>query len=139
MGINPKQAYGDKKVALQLVPAALDVAAAKGLKEGAVKYGAFNWRENDVEVMTYVGAIKRHLAAWVDGEEIDPDSIHGKHHLDGVAASLAILLDAMAGGFAVDNRPPAGPGPRLVLPPKTQEEQLAAKRVAEGAFDVVQK
>ena len=138
MGANPKQQYGDKKVPLHLVPAALDVAAAWGLGEGAIKYGPFNWRENSVEVMTYVAAIKRHLAAWVDGEELDPDSITGKHHLDGLAASLAILLDAVRGGFAIDNRPPCGPGPELVRVQKTQQEQLVEKRVADGAFDVIE-
>jgi hypothetical protein len=79
---------------------------AIGLKEGAEKYGPWNWRSTKVEVMTYVGAIYRHMAAFVDGEDIDPDSPVGKKHLDGVAASLAILIDAIAGGFAIDNRPP---------------------------------
>lgn len=117
---NPKQAYGDLKLALHLVPVALECSAARALKEGARKYGAFNWRKDKVEALTYVGAIKRHLAAWVDGEEIDPESAEGKHHLDGVAASLAILLDAKDGGFLIDNRPPPGPGPKLVLTPKME-------------------
>ena len=43
-GINPKQQYGDKKVPLHLVPTPAMVAIAMGLKEGARKYGAFNWR-----------------------------------------------------------------------------------------------
>jgi hypothetical protein len=67
--------------------------------------------------MTYVGAIERHLAAYKDGEDIDPDSKEGKGHLDGLAASLAILLDAQDGGFLIDNRPPPGPAPRLVRIP----------------------
>jgi hypothetical protein len=115
---NPKQAFGDLKVPLQLVPAALKVAAATGLKEGIVKgYGAWNWRTTNVEAMTYIGAIERHLEAWKDGEEIDPESVIGKHHLDGLAASLAILLDALKGGFLIDNRPPKGPAPGLVRTP----------------------
>lgn len=113
-GPNPKQAYGDYKVAMQLVPPSLEIHAAKALKEGALKYGAYNWRASKVEAMTYVGAMKRHLAAWLDGEEIDPESTTGKHHLDGLAASLAILLDAMDGGTLIDNRPPHGPAPLLV-------------------------
>ena len=115
---NPKAIYGDKKVRLDLVPPALEISAAHALGEGAAKYGAYKWRESGVEAMTYVGAIKRHLAAWVDGEELDPESTTGKHHLDGVAGSLAILLDCYHGGFLVDNRPAHGPGPRLVLTPK---------------------
>lgn len=115
---NPKQAYGDLKVPVQFVPWALVLSAARGNGEGARKYGAYNWRTTKVEALTYVGAMMRHMAAWVDGEEIDPESKEGKHHLDGLAASLAILLDALHGGFLIDNRPPKGPAPQMVLTPK---------------------
>lgn len=122
---NPKQAYGDLKAAVQFVPPALWLAAARGNGEGARKYGAFNWRTTKVEALTYVGAMMRHLAAWIDGEEIDPESKEGKHHLDGVAASLAILLDALHGGFLIDNRPPKGPAPNMVLTPKNIEHDAS--------------
>src|SRR5690606_27589574 len=62
---NPKQAYGDKKVPMHTVPPALVIGAAHAFGEGAAKYGAFNWRNTKVEAMTYVGAIQRHLAAFV--------------------------------------------------------------------------
>ena len=103
---NPKQAYGDRKVKMQLVPPAASIAIAKGLEEGSEKYAPWNWRNDPVEVMTYVGAALRHIAAWVEGEEMDPDSDKGKTHLDGAIASLAILIDARAHGSAIDNRPP---------------------------------
>ena len=109
---NPKQAYGDKKVPLQNIPPAALVYQGMALKEGARKYGAYNWRENDVEYMTYVGATMRHLAAFVDGENIDPDS--GNPHLAHAMASLAILVDAIEGDCGIDNRPEAGPAPRLM-------------------------
>lgn len=109
---NPKQRYGDRKVPLHLVPTSAQVAIAMGLKEGARKYGAFNWRETNVETMTYVGAALRHLTAWVDGEDIDPDS--GNPHLFHAMASLAILTDALASDKAIDNRPPAGPGAEML-------------------------
>jgi hypothetical protein len=115
---NPKQAYGDKKCALQLVPPALMIGAAKAFKEGAAKYGPFNWRHNKVEAMTYVGGFARHMAAYLDGEDVDPESTTGKLHLEGAAACIGILLDAHYGGFLIDNRPPAGPAPRLILTPK---------------------
>ena len=105
---NPKQAYGDKKVPLQLCPPAALAYMAIGMREGAAKYGAWNFRESEVEVMTYVGAIMRHLYAFVDGEEMDHDaSLMSKPHLAGAMASLAILIDALEAGTAVDNRPPA--------------------------------
>jgi hypothetical protein len=115
---NPKQAYGDKKVPMHLVPPALVIGAARALGEGAKKYGAYNWRNSKVEALTYVGAIQRHLAAYQDGEDVDPESTTGKLHLEGIAACCAILMDALHGGFLIDNRPPAGPAPRLVLTPK---------------------
>lgn len=105
---NPKKAYGDLKVPLHLVPAALDIGAAISLGEGGEKYGPFNWREDPVEAMTYVGALKRHLAGYVDGEDIDPESTWGKTHLQGLAGCIAILLDATDMGTLIDNRPKKG-------------------------------
>lgn len=109
VGVNPKQAFGDAKVPLHLVPAPAMVAIAMGLKDGSRKYGAFNWRTLTVEVETYVGATLRHLMAWQDGEDVDPDS--GNNHLAHAMASLAILVDALESGNVVDNRPPRGAGP----------------------------
>lgn len=109
---NPKQAYGDKKVPLHLVPGAASAYIAMGLKDGARKYGAFNWRETNIETMTYVGATLRHLSAFVDGEDIDPES--GNPHLAHAMASLAILVDALESGCAVDNRPATGPAAKTL-------------------------
>jgi hypothetical protein len=106
--VNPKQAYGDKKVPLHLVPSTAMVAIAMGLKEGSKKYGAFNWRTLTVEAETYLGATLRHLMAWQDGEDLDPDS--GNTHLSHAMASLAILVDAIEAGNVHDNRPPKGAG-----------------------------
>lgn len=101
---NPKQKYGDAKVKMQLVPQAAVISMARGLAEGAEKYGAWNWRDQPVEFMTYVGAIQRHLAAFIEGEDIDPDGA-GKSHIDGAAACIAILCDIVASGNFIDNRP----------------------------------
>jgi hypothetical protein len=83
-----------------------------GLKEGSRKYGAFNWRETDVEVMTYVGATLRHIAAFVDGEDTDAES--GNPHLAHAMASLAILVDALEAEGVIDNRPKAGPAAKTL-------------------------
>ena len=108
---NPKKAYGDAKVPVHLVPPALCIGAARAFGEGAVKYGAYNWRVKRVEAMTYIGAIKRHLDAYLDGEDIDPESTVGKLHLEGIAACVGILLDMTYAGTLIDNRPPPGPAP----------------------------
>ncbi len=117
MSANPKKQYGDKKVPLHLVPPALVIGAAHALREGAGRYGPYNWRESKVEAMTYVGAILRHCMAYLDGEDVDPESTVGKLHLDGIAGSVAVLLDATHGGFLIDNRPPKGPAPGMVREP----------------------
>lgn len=115
---NPKQAFGDLKSKVHLVPPALTIGAAKAFAEGAVKYGPFNWREKAVEAMTYIGAFMRHGMAYLDGEDVDPESLTGKLHLEGMAACVAILLDMTYAGTLIDNRPAAGPAPRLLLTPK---------------------
>lgn len=112
---NPKKRYGDKKVPLQLVPPAAAISIARGLQEGARKYGAWNWRENAVEFMTYVGSAKRHIDAMLEGEWEDPDSQDGKLHIDGALASLAILADAVSFGNLIDDRPPSNLGALLLL------------------------
>lgn len=100
---NPKDAIGRSKAPLQLVPAAFMAATALGLHNGATKYGIANWREHDVAASVYVGAILRHLTAWYEGEEEDPDD--DVWHLAACAAGLAILVDAHVGDNLVDDRP----------------------------------
>lgn len=103
---NPKQAYGDQKVALHLIPPASLIHEATAFEEGARKYGAYNWRTKAVEAMTYIGATQRHLLAYLDGEEIDPES--GLLHLALAKACLGILIDATEIGNLLDNRPAKG-------------------------------
>lgn len=107
MSTNPKQQYGDKKCGVQFVPPVAFAYLGVAMKEGARKYGPFNWRETKVESLTYVGAAMRHIMAYHDGEDIDPES--GNPHLAHAMACLAIAADAHEGGFLVDNRPTAGP------------------------------
>lgn len=109
---NPKQIYGDKKPPLHLIPSSAIIEEAMALKEGANKYDPFNWRETAVEAQTYIGAALRHLYAYQEGENYDPDS--GAHHLGHARACLAILIDAAQVGKLIDNRPPSGIGGRLI-------------------------
>lgn len=133
---NPKQKYGDKKLPVHLVPPALVLGAARALGEGAVKYNPYNFRKDMVESMTYAGAILRHILAWIDGEDLDPESEYpGKTHLDGVAGSLAILMDAMYSGNVIDNRPPPGPGAAMVRTPEPTPKPGEAIRMSQEQFD----
>lgn len=109
---NPKQLQGDYKVPLHLVPPGLSIYAAMALGEGglwkAVPYGPYNFRDSQVEAMTYIGGMLRHIQDYLDGYDIDPDSPVNKPSLAGVAGSLAILIDATENGNLIDNRPRKG-------------------------------
>ena len=103
--LDPKKAAGAQKPQLQNIPPVLNRQVSQALECGAIKYGPWNWRDNNVELMTYLGAMKRHIDALIGGEDIDPES--GAHHLGHVTAGCAIVLDARKHGTLVDNRPPA--------------------------------
>lgn len=125
---NPKQRYGDTKVNLALVPPAGVIFAALGFHDGGIKYGPFNWRQDAIEIMTYIAACRRHLDAFVDGEELseielwseglrDSEPSHilgGKPHLGYALACLMILADAISLNHVIDNRPLPGPAPSLL-------------------------
>lgn len=126
---NPKQAFGDRKPNLALNPGVASAYQALALECGAAKYGPFNWREKSVEVMTYVAAAKRHLDAWVDGEEYSSDTAHTNrpvHNLGHVQASIAILIDAIECGCAIDNRP-IGTNASSILHDRIAEQRRAAQ------------
>ncbi len=104
---NPKDLVGAKKAPLALVPAALVIGASEAMQNGAEKYGPFNWREYPVQMMTYLEAMQRHIAALIDGQDLAEDT--GIHHLKHIVASGGILLDSMELDILIDNRPPKGP------------------------------
>lgn len=99
---DPKQAAGSKKTPLGLIPAPAMEEIANVLKLGASKYGEYNWRKTKVATNTYVHAILRHLNAWRDGEDLDPEST--RSHIAHIAAGCCILLDAEACGTLIDDR-----------------------------------
>lgn len=103
--LDPKGDAGKLKPQLQLIPPVLSQETAKALSLGAKRYGPWNWRENNVKIMTYIGAMKRHLDCILEGEDIDPES--EAHHLGHIAANCGIVLDAQKHGTLVDNRPNA--------------------------------
>ena len=89
---DPKGAAGAAKTPLGLIPPWAMEQAALAHKLGKEKYGPFNWRDTGVCASTYVNAIMRHLNAWRDGENLDPES--GISHLAHIICSCNILLDA---------------------------------------------
>lgn len=101
---NPKTQYGVEKCPLHLVPPAGIYAEAWAFQNGARKYGPYNWREKTISSSVYYAAALRHLHAWWNGEDLDPES--GHHHLGHARACLNMVLDGAACGKLNDNRPP---------------------------------
>lgn len=121
---NPKDAIGCQKLPLHLWPSTATAMGCLGLLDGALKYGRANWRASGVRASIYFDAASRHLNAWFEGEEQDPDS--GLPHLAHALACLAIVVDAEAAGLLVDDRQVQGGYRALIskltpLVPKLQE------------------
>lgn len=100
---NPKTQFGVQKPSLGLIPKVALEAAAAAYQLGADKYDPWNWREHSVSAMVYVNAMLRHIQAWKEVEDNDPDTL--KSHLGNVMACCGILLDAQAHGCLIDDRP----------------------------------
>lgn len=103
---NPKTAIGATKVPLHLVPPSASHHLALAFKDGAAKYGPYNWRDHKVSASVYVSAAKRHIDAWWDGENLSADA--KVEHLAHAMACMAIILDAASVGMLNDDRPTAG-------------------------------
>jgi len=104
---NPKDAIGISKSPLSLIPKPFLHALGLALMEGAMKYGANNWRVAGIRYSVYYDALMRHMNAWWEGEDIDADS--GLPHPVKAAACLAILFDATMRDNITDDRPPKSP------------------------------
>lgn len=132
---NPKDLIGVTKLPLHLIPDTALAQLALALHEGSTKYGPYNWRSIGVATTVYVAAARRHLAAWFNGEETDPDS--GTHHLGHAMACLAIILDSQAIGNLKDDRPPAAPVGPLQRKLSEDVRRISAKnRPVEVGYEV---
>lgn len=99
---NPKDTIGSGKLPLHLWPTTATALGSLGLLDGMLKYGRSNFRAIGVRASIYYDAASRHLNAWFEGEEVDPDS--GLPHLAHALACLAIIVDAQAAGKLNDDR-----------------------------------
>lgn len=102
--INPKDAIGIRKAPMSTVPAAVLAEVGVAMLEGACKYGRSNFRIAGVRASVYYDATMRHLMAWWEGEDTDPDS--DMSHITKAITSLVVLRDAMIQGTCTDDRPP---------------------------------
>jgi hypothetical protein len=100
--VNPKDSVGAAKLPLHLWPLTATAAGCLGLLEGKMKYGRANWRAIPIQASIYKDALDRHMGAWFEGEDIDPDS--GLPHLWKALSCLAVLVDAEIAGNVIDDR-----------------------------------
>ena len=100
---DPKSITGSRKPALHLISPVAEIEEAIALKSGAEKHGPWNWRENRIELMEHIAAVRRHIARFVDGETADPET--GACPLAHARATLGIIIDARACGTLIDDRP----------------------------------
>lgn len=99
---NPKDIIGSGKLPIHLWPTTATALGCLGLLDGLLKYGRSNYRAIGVRASIYYDAARRHLDAWFEGEDIDPDS--GLPHLAHALACIAIIVDARAAGKLNDDR-----------------------------------
>jgi hypothetical protein len=109
---NPKDLIGMTKPPVGLVPPALIIHVSQAMKNGAIKYGPYNWRSNKVRMSIYLDAALRHILELLDGEDFASDS--GVHHAAHAAACMGIILDALETGSLVDDRPKKGAAAKLI-------------------------
>ena len=104
---NPKDAVGVRKAPMSTVPSAVAMEIGLAMLEGGRKYGRHNYRAIGVRASVYYDAAMRHLMAWWEGEDIDPDS--GLSHITKALSTLVVLRDAMINDKVFDDRPPPLP------------------------------
>ena len=98
---NPKTEAASSKLPLQLFPATAIAAGAVGMLDGALKYGRSNYLVDGVKASEYVAAEKRHMDAWMSGENCN---LEGVPHLASALSCIAILIDAEYAGVLEDDR-----------------------------------
>lgn len=107
---NPKDAMSFKKVPLlSVLPLGVLARMSLGMLEGALKYSRHNYRLAGVRASVYVDATMRHISAFWEGQDLDPESKVGLHHIDKAITSLVVLRDSILQGNWTDDRPPISP------------------------------
>lgn len=99
---NPKDALGSSKIPFHLWPETASAEGAMAFEHGMLKYGRANWRAVGVRASIYYDALRRHMNAWFEGEDTDPES--GLSHLGHALACIAVLIDSKAAGKLQDDR-----------------------------------
>jgi hypothetical protein len=95
--------YNGGKPDLSLIPLCTLEDEARVWMYGKQKYAAWNWAKGMPWSVPYACAL-RHLSAWQQGEDIDPES--GQPHLAHVMCNLRMLMLYSRTYKEGDDRPP---------------------------------
>jgi hypothetical protein len=93
--------FDSNKVGVHLLPSGPLMQIAEVLDFGVKKYAAHNWRKG-FDWSRLSGAAMRHLLAWNEGEDIDPES--GLPHLAHLGCCVLFLLEHQSRGLGTDDR-----------------------------------
>jgi hypothetical protein len=93
--------FDNGKVDLSLIPYTALIEEAKGFMFGEKKYARDNFKEG-LASHRLVAASLRHILAWHEGEDLDPES--GANHLGHARCCLAMLLECERLGTLQDTR-----------------------------------
>ena len=93
--------YDEEKPKLDLLPFRAINEIGVVLTYGAEKYDEHNWRSGFHYGRTVAAAL-RHLFAWVNGQDFDPES--GKLHIAHAACNLLFLLEMILTNTGTDDR-----------------------------------
>jgi hypothetical protein len=93
--------HDNSKADLSLIPLIAEIAMAEAFMVGAKKYSRYNYYAG-LAASRLIAAAKRHLSAWMNGEERCP--VDGQHHLGSAMACCAMILKLQELGTLEDDR-----------------------------------
>lgn len=93
--------YNEGKVKWGLVPHSALVPMVKVLEFGAKKYAPFNWQKG-LSVSEILESMQRHLYAFQEGENIDPES--GLEHIGHIQCNALFLAWMLQNKPELDDR-----------------------------------
>lgn len=93
--------YNAGKPPLSMVESSLIEEVAKVLDFGSRKYSRNNWRKG-LKFNSVIDSILRHLLAFKDGQDLDPES--GLSHLGHIGCNLQFLIYYMKNNKDMDDR-----------------------------------
>lgn len=94
--------FDQGKPRLSLLPINAVMEAAGVMTFGAQKYGDKNWMQGDMRVTRLWDAAMRHMSAFLNGEDIDPES--GKSHLAHAICNMSMMHEIVRSGCGNDDR-----------------------------------